>query len=75
MTDDQVQKKLDQLKKIANELAEEAKRRYGNEGILFFEAEGTFHVMARDCDSVSLDRQEGIRFSSKGYCKMECGAW
>lgn len=75
MTDEQVQKKLNQLTKIANDLAGEAKRRYGNEGILFFEAEGAFHLMAHDRDGVSCDRQEGIRFSSHGYCKMDCGAW
>ncbi len=43
MTDEQVQRKLNQLVKIANELDAEAKARYGDPGNLFFEAEGTFY--------------------------------
>ncbi|WGK63444.1 hypothetical protein QAO71_16875 (plasmid) [Halopseudomonas sp. SMJS2] len=75
MDDKTVQRKLDQLTKIANELHEEAQRRYGQEAQLFFEAEGSFHIMQRDADGPSRERQKGVMFSSNGYCSMNCGAW
>lgn len=75
MTDADVQKKLDMLTKIANELAAEGKRRWGDQSILFFEATGRFHLMSRDSDAGFTDRQEGVEFSSQGYCKMDCGGW
>jgi hypothetical protein len=40
MTDAEVKRKLNQIAKLANELDAEAKRRYGREGFLFFEAGG-----------------------------------
>lgn len=76
MTDAEIQKKLNLLTKISNELVAEGKRRWGEEAILFFEAEGSFHLMSRDdSDACSTDRQKGVEFSSQGYCKMDCGAW
>jgi hypothetical protein len=75
MTDDTIQKKLDQLTKIANDLDAEAKRRYGPKAFLFFEAGGHFHLMDGDCDGGSGERQKHIRFSSKYYCTMGGGAW
>jgi hypothetical protein len=75
MTDDQVQRKLNQLTKIANELQDEAKRRYGAEALMFYEAEGVFIMMAHDCGGSSRDRRKGVRFFSHGYCQMGCGAW
>lgn len=74
MTDAQVQKKLDQLTKLANELVTEARSRYPH-GSLFYEAEGTFHIMDGDVDGGVSERQEHVRFSSNGHCRMGCGAW
>lgn len=77
MTKQQIQAKLDQLTEIANELNDEAKRRYGPDGFLFFEADGAFHIMDGDepvRDSVN-DRQRHIKFSSRKYCAMGAGAW
>ncbi len=76
MTDDQVQKKLDQLMRLANALDREAKKRHGTSGMLFFEADGSFHLMAGDSGGGTCDeRQRFIRFSSSGYCTMGAGAW
>ena len=75
MTDAQIQKKLDQLCKIANELADEARARYGADGNLFFESDGTFHLMAEDTGGGISERMDGIRFSSAGYCRLGAGAW
>lgn len=69
-----LQKKLNQLVKIANELGDEARRRWPN-GHLFFEAEGTFHLMSGDCDGLSRERQGYVEASSSGYCTMSAGAW
>jgi hypothetical protein len=75
MNDATIQRKLNQLVKIANELHTEAVRRYGDEASVFYEAEGTFHMMAHDRDGVGYNRQDGVRFSSEGYCLADCGAW
>ncbi len=75
MDDKTVQKKLDQLVKITNELAAEAKRRYGPQACIFYEAEGAFHMMEKDECGVSRERQRGVKFSSNGYCRADCGAW
>jgi len=77
MDDKTIQRKLNQLRKIANELSDEARVRYGSEGMLFFEAEGTFHLMDGDADPYKggVERQKHVRFSSHGFCKMGCGAW
>ena len=80
MKDSVIQKKLNQLVKIANELSDEAKRRYQDpHAMLFFESGGVFHIMSGDSDEMTdesiASRQEYIRFSSDGYCKMGAGAW
>ena len=75
MTDETVQRKLNQLRKIANELVAEAHARYGDEGMLFYECEGSFHLMDGDENSGVLERQEHIQFSSTGVCRLGCGAW
>lgn len=76
MTDAEVQKKLDQLVRIANELDKEAKKRYGSDGQLFFEAEGQFHFMSHDRpDSGIVERQSGVVMTSRGNTRMGCGAW
>lgn len=74
MDDKTVQRKLNQLVKIANELDQEAKRRWLY-GQLFFEAEGGFYLMESDSGGYLSERQKGIRFSSDGHCSMGCGAW
>lgn len=75
MTNEQVQKKLNQLVKIANELEDEAKTRYGPDGSLFHEAEGSFHLMDGDSNGRSSERQTHVRFTSEKHCNMGAGAW
>ena len=76
MTNEQVQKKLNLLQKIANQLAREAKKRYGADGLLFYEADGAFHFMSHDDGANGIaSRQGGIIMSSVGYTDMDCGAW
>lgn len=75
MDDKTLQRKLNQLAKLAQELNEEAKRRYGDDGQLFYESEGTFHIMAGDEDAGAATRQEYIRFSSAPFCAMGTGSW
>lgn len=74
MTDVTLKRKLEKLVQLANELDDEAKRRYGEEGFLFFECEGRFHIMRGDSQD-SLQRQKFSTASSKTYCKMGTGAW
>jgi hypothetical protein len=75
MHDKTVQRKLNQLTKIVNELADEARDRYGEEATIFYEAEGQFHVMAHDREGLSCNRQDGVRFSSNGVTRADCGGW
>lgn len=75
MDDKTLQRKLNNLAKLANELADEAQRRYGKTGTLFYEAEGAFHIMADDVDASSTERQKFVRASSRGHCRMGSGAW
>jgi len=75
MTDAQIRKKLEQIAELCNELDDEAKRRWGAEGNLFFEADGSFHMMTGDCVGNSAERQAYIKFSSNGYCRLGAGAW
>jgi hypothetical protein len=74
MDDRTIQKKLNQLVKIANELNVEAGRRWP-EGRLFFESDGAFHIMSNDADASAKSRQEFVEFSSDGHCTMSAGAW
>ena len=55
-------------------LNEEAKRRYGKKGGLFFESDGDFHLMDGD-DMESKHHQKHVAFSSTKYCKFGAGAW
>jgi hypothetical protein len=75
MTDEQLQKKLNQLARLANELDDEAKRRHGSQGYLFFEADGSFHIMSGDSDGGASARQAFITLTSDIYCKMGAGCW
>lgn len=74
MDDKTLQRKLDQLAKLANALDDEAKRRYGEQAMLFFEAAGSFHIMKGDSDGSMADRTAMAVFSSD-YCCMGAGAW
>jgi hypothetical protein len=74
MTDKTIQRKLNQLRKIANELNEEAILRFEH-GSLFYESGGTFYMMDGDSDSGTAERQAHIQFNSDGYCHMGCGSW
>lgn len=75
MSDSQLQRKLNQISRIANELDDEAKVRYGAHGMLFFSDDGGFHLMDGDSDGTPDVRTKHIRFSSRGYCRMGAGAW
>lgn len=78
MTDRQLQDKLNKLATLANELAAEAKARYGPDGHLFFEAGGIFNIMDGDDmgrDICSRERQTHVRASSTVFCSMGAGAW
>lgn len=69
-----LQRKLDQLAKLAAELDAAAKELYGPQGNLFFESAGDFHLMDGDAD-VTADRQKHVKLSSTLSCSMGCGAW
>lgn len=75
LTKRQIQAKLNRLAAIANELDAEAKRRWGPKAMLFFEAEGGFHMMSGDSDGGASKRQEFMEMRSDGYCTMGAGAW
>lgn len=75
MDDKTLQKKLNQLAKLANELVEEAKARYGEDGNLFFESDGYFHLMDGDSSAGAGERRQHIQFTSEPYCTMGAGAW
>ena len=75
MDDKTIQRKLNQLRKISNELVEEAKERYGKDGQLFYECEGYFHLMDGDDMNRAHARQKYVKFQSKKPCMMGCGAW
>ena len=70
MTEQQIQKKLDQLAKIANELSEAAKELYGPDGALYYEAGGSF-VLLRDGEPCS----DSVTFRSQINCRMDCGGF
>jgi len=77
MTDDELQRGLDRLARLSNKLKAEAQRRYGKDGMLFFEAEGTFHIMDGDAHhrQSCVERQKHIRFSANVISRMDAGAW
>jgi len=75
MDDKTMQRKLNQIVKLVNELSDEAKRRWGRNAQVFFEAEGGPHIMSGDTNGNSTERQAFIKFSAKGWCRHEVGAW
>ena len=70
-----LQKKLDALATLANEIEARAKILYGEQAFLFFEAGGMFHVMTGDCGGTPDERQKYIAMTSTIYCGMGAGAW
>jgi hypothetical protein len=76
MTDSQLQKKLNQLVKLTNEIDAEITSRHGTEGFLFYESEGSFHVMDGDENGGGFsDRTDHIQMSSEGVSRLQCGSW
>lgn len=76
MTDREVQRRLNQLVRLCNDLDAEAKRRYGSEGMLFYESEGGFYLMSGDSDNGNVTaRQEHVQFHSTGVCNLGSGSW
>lgn len=61
--DSQIQAKLNKLAMLAQELQEEAERRYGKGGFLFYECEGQFHMMSGDNEESISARQEFVKAS------------
>lgn len=77
MTDIALQKKLDQFVRLGNTLDREAKRRFGDKGFLFHEADGGVYIMNGDGDSNARaeKRQEHIVLSTTGSARWGAGAW
>lgn len=76
MTDAELQKRLNKLVKLCNEVSMEIKVRYPD-GFLFYESGGRFYVMDGDdgCGSAG-SRQNHVAFESEDTCRgMDCGAW
>lgn len=70
-----LQKKLDKLAALANEIDARVKILYGEQAFLFFESAGGFHVMTGDCDGIPNERLKHVAMSSTIYCGMGAGAW
>ncbi len=76
MNDKTLKEKLEKLVELCAELDNEATRRYGTTGFLFYEAEGHFHIMSGDnILETGRNRNEFREFSSVGSTRMQCGAW
>lgn len=78
MDDATLQRKLNQFVKLGNELDAEAKRRFGPDGWLFAEADGTTFIMSGDANpdrETSADRQAFIEFSATIGHRIGTGAW
>lgn len=77
MTDDELQRALNRLARLTNKLQKEAERRYGRDGMLFFEAGGGLHLMDGDAppSGGASERQSHIRFSADILSRMGAGAW
>lgn len=75
MTDAELQRKLNRLTVLANEVHAEARRRYGKYAGLFYESEGHFNVMTGLDEGSAFERQKMRVFCSEGVCRMDCGAW
>lgn len=65
MTDAILKRKLKQMLKLGNELHAEAKRRYGDDGLLLHEADGSLLIMDVYFDHMG-PRTPHIKFSEIG---------
>ena len=63
MTDAELQRRLDLLTVLANEVHAEARRRYGKHAGLYYECGGRFHVMRDRCRGPF---RGGIRSAGEG---------
>jgi hypothetical protein len=78
MSDKTLQRKLNQLAALANELHAEAQRRYGRMGGVFLEADGSLHIVSGDDmgrNTTASARQKFVKFTADGPCFMGAGAW
>ena len=61
-----LRRKLRQFVELGNELNREAKRRYGPEGLLFHEADGSVCVMSFLPDEAYGNPNQYVKFSESG---------
>jgi len=73
MDDKTLQRKLNQMVKLGNELHNEAKRRYGSNALLFHEADGGLLIM----DSYEDDEEpnDHVQFNASGFVEWGAGAF
>ena len=74
MTKQKLQQKMEQFLELGNELNAEAKRRYGSDGFLFHEADGSVYIMDGDSNINVEERQKHIKLSAHG-ARWGAGAW
>ena len=70
-----LQRKLDHVVKLINELSLLARQEYGPEAHVFMEAGGCMNIMAGDCDGPGHERQKFVRHHSTKVCDLGIGAW
>lgn len=75
MTDREIQRKLNRLAKIANELDAEARRRYPESGSGLWYADGYFCILSGDVFEGPRNSQNYVKFSSNTLCRMDSGSW
>lgn len=78
MDDRTLQRKLDQMVRLGNELHREARRRYGDEALLFHEADGALYIMDRWRTSHFEDLEppsEHVKHSANGFVEWGQGAF
>ena len=66
MTDTTLTRKLKQMLELGNELDAEAKRRYGPDGLLLHEADGSLLIMDKYNTDSATSREPHIKFSVIG---------
>lgn len=75
MNNDQFQTELNKLARMCNKLVAEAKKQFGEDAHLFYEAEGSFHIMSGDSNGSASNRQDFVEVSSTVNCHLGAGAW
>jgi hypothetical protein len=73
MDDKTLQRKLNQMVKLGNELDAEAKRRYGPDALLFHEGDGGLLIMEKLTKNGS--QNDNVRFSAIGFVRWGAGAF